>query len=179
MRTELVEKRIYTLDEVREQALERHWDINVDYDWWESVYADADAIGLKITGFDLDRGAYCTGVLLDDAVAVAENILKNHGTSCDTYQLANDFLASVRAPQMFVDRVDGSRFDIYHRKSVYDTYRDKEHEINLLAEQFEKDLCEEYRCILQQEYEWLTSEQAIYETLQANMYEFNADGSIY
>ena len=37
-------------DKAKQKAIEKFYDINVDYDWWDSVYEDAKNIGLKITG---------------------------------------------------------------------------------------------------------------------------------
>lgn len=45
-------------------------------------------------------------------------------------------------------------------------------------EQFEKDLLEDYLKILQEEYDYLTSEEAIIETIKANEYEFYEDGRL-
>ena len=178
MRIEMVPKEVYTLDEVREKAVDKNWDINVDYDWWDGVYYDAEMIKLKITGFDIDRGAYCHGTFLAGAATVAGSILQNHGTACDTYRLASRFLFAISPLQSFLDRI-GASDRLYKRESIYRKYREAEKEIEILSEEFERDLLEEYRCILQREYEYLTSAEAIYETLAANGYEFNADGTIY
>lgn len=45
-------------------------------------------------------------------------------------------------------------------------------------EEFSKELLEEYSIILQKDSEYLTSDEAIIETIQANEYEFNQDGSL-
>ena len=68
MRTYTTEHTVYTFNklsgEAKQHALEQLWDLNVYYDWWGYMYEDAENIGLKITGFDLDRGAYvCGGTL--------------------------------------------------------------------------------------------------------------------
>jgi hypothetical protein len=47
----------------------------------------------------------------------------------------------------------------------------------LLEDEFLKTLCEDYRIILSREYDYLTSEAAIIETIEANEYEFKADGT--
>ena len=50
--------KLYSIDELsteaREKALQKLGDINVSYDWWESVYSDASNVGLSISGFDLE-----------------------------------------------------------------------------------------------------------------------------
>lgn len=58
-------------EESQQKAIENLYDINVDYDWWESTHEDAKTIGLEITEFDIDRGA--------DIVAPRQNIRVLHG----------------------------------------------------------------------------------------------------
>jgi len=46
-------------------------------------------------------------------------------------------------------------------------------------DEFLLSLCEDYRMILQREYDYLTSEEAIIETIKANDYDFTEDGKLY
>lgn len=160
---------VYTLDEVKQAAIEKNWDINVDYEWWDGVYMDAETIGLKITGFDLDRNRYAKGNFMESARETAEAILKEHGTICDTYKLAGSFLSD---RDKLIDEApkdkDGEFEDEYELDGQLD---DLEYE-------FRKELLEEYSIMLQREYEYRTSEEAILETLIANEYEFYEDGTI-
>lgn len=168
MRTKTYTKTVYTLEEVKAAAIAANWDINVDPDWWGGVYYDADQIGLKITAFDLDRAAYCAGEIAD-AQETAELILKNHGACCDTYKLASQFIH---------DRdklIDEAARD---ENGDFEDERELDYQLDELETDFKRALLEEYRCILQIEYEFLTSEEAIYETLKANEYEFDENGEI-
>ena len=54
-----------------------------------------------------------------------------------------------------------------------------ENKLDEMSEEFLKSLLEDYRIILENEYEYLTSKEAILETIEANDYEFTADGTIY
>ena len=45
-----------------------------------------------------------------------------------------------------------------------------------IEDDFLKSLCEDYRILLQHQYEYLTSEEVIIETIEANEYEFTQDG---
>ena len=179
MRTETYTKNIYTLDEVLNKAIEKNWDINVDYGWWDcSIYTDAEYIGLKITGFDLDRNRCSKGKFTQNPEYVAADIIKNHGNQCDTHKLAVNFLAEYLKLQTWIDRCDNSKFDLFTKTGVYSTYNDKQYELDDLKDQFLKDLLEEYTCILQKEYEYLTSAEAIEETLRCNEYDYDEDGNI-
>jgi hypothetical protein len=48
-----------------------------------------------------------------------------------------------------------------------------------LESEFEADLISEYAHMLQREYDYLTSEEAIRETIEANDYDFTEDGKLF
>ena len=151
---------LYEFDELSDQAKQRaianNCGINVDYwEWYHSVYDDAENIGLKITGFDLDRNRHCTGKAVDDVLTIAHKIKTEHGFDTPTYELANEFIKDYAALDEDIDA---------------DELRDFKNE-------FLKSILEEYSILLQKEYEWLMSEDAIVDSLRANEYEFLEDGS--
>ena len=161
-------------EEVKERVLERMSDVNVDYKWWEFVFEDAETIGLKLEAFDLGstyRGAYCDGTWIDDAEEAAEKILQEHGEECETYKDALDFQAELKQAML-----------IYERHEDYDPesmeFEDSA-EYEDMCEEFLRTLLEDYRIILEKEYEYLTSEEAIVDTIEANEYEFTKDGEIW
>ena len=155
-------------DDAKQKAIENLYDINVNFDWWEYTYEDAKMIDCTIKGFDIDRGSYCK-LVCDDAHETAHLIAENHGEDCDTYKLAAEYLKD-------------------HDKTIDGAERDKDGELaneyavdNLLDElneEFQRALGEEYLSLLRKEYEYLTSEDAIVETIQANEYEFTEDGKL-
>lgn len=158
-----IRTKVYKFDELNENAKQKaiEWgsDLNVDYDWWESVYEDAANIGLKITKFDIDRGSYCKGNFTIAANEVAANIFRDHGEQCETYKTAFAFMEEWQP--------------------VFGTYMETEEGEQKLMDienDFETNLLEDYRIMLQKEYEYQTSEAAIIETIQANEYEFTEDG---
>jgi len=151
---------LYEFDELSDQAKQRaianNCGINVDYwEWYHSVYDDAENIGLKITGFDLDRNRHCTGKAVDDVLTIAHKIKTEHGFDTPTYELANEFIKDYAALDEDIDA---------------DELRGFENE-------FLKSILEEYSILLQKEYEWLTSKESIEDALRANEYEFLEDGS--
>lgn len=163
MRT--VETKLYKFEELTEEAQNKAVsnlsDTNVAYDWWSSEYEDAENIGLKITGFDLDRGLHCEGDFIETPLNVANSILKEHGKTCETYRTALAFY-----------------YDYYGRT------KGKRGELKAEAKQdaiqwFKQDLLSDYATILQQEYEHLRSREAVTETIKINEYEFTADGEIH
>lgn len=153
-------------EDIQDKVIERQSDINVDYDWWEFVYEDAEQIGLKITEFDTDR--YCKGNFIDSAKETAHKIIDNHGENCETYKTASEYLKD--------------------RDNLIDTFpKDKDEEIDEykldndlddLDSEFLRSLLEDYRIILRNEYEYLTSRESIIETIEINDYDFTIDGKI-
>jgi len=162
---------LYALDELdekaREVALQEYSYFNVEDDWWLDTYEDANLSGLKITGFDIDRGAYCKGEFTDNATTCAGLILNNHGDQTATYQTAQSFLNEIHGiVSNWPKNADG---EFVNEDELDDKAEEAENE-------FLSSLLEDYRILLQHEYEYLISERAVIETIEANGYLFTADG---
>lgn len=147
-------------DEAKENAINNCRDWNVNYDWWNNVYYnDAEEnSGLKITAFNIDRGSYVDADFIISAENTIEKILKNHGKNCETYKTALEYK---------------KQFDALDTES--ENYDDKYCEIR---DEFLKALQEDYRIILQNEYEYLSSDEAIIEMIESNSYEFDEEGNV-
>lgn len=167
----IIKTTVYKYDELSEQAkenaLEQFAFINVDYDWWESTYEDAENVGLKITDFNTDRGNSIHGKILTSAPEVIESILENHGKHCDTYTTAARFKPKFELIEWQMDVRDNED---------YTKYPNVEYDRDALEDKFLHDILEDYLSMLKKEYEYQTSREAIEEVLQANEYEFTADG---
>lgn len=175
MRT--VEIKVYSFNELSEEAKQNAInslsDINVDYDWWQYTYDDAERVYLILTEFDLGRANYCKGKLKYSAIDTAEEILKEHGEQCDTYKLAKQFTEDWS--KLVAKYSDGIETNQVAEGNEYDF----DCEADELEDEFLKDLLEEYRVILSNEYEYLTGEEAIIETIKANEYEFTEEGELF
>lgn len=149
--------------EVQQKVLNKFAHINTEEDWWEFVYEDAANIGLKITGFDLDRANYCKGTFIESSIKTANNILSGeyqHSKECDTYIVATKFLNELRA--------------------IEDSEEEEEHiDTSDIENEFLEDLLNCYKKSLQEEIEYKSSKGAIIETIEANDYEFTEDGKKY
>jgi len=154
-------------EEAKQKAIEKLYYINLDQDWWTFTYEDAENIGLKITGFDLDRNRHATGYFLLNATEVAQNILNEHGEMCETYKTAENFL-SEHSPV----------FSKYMSEDYEDIY-EIENQLQEIEDDFLKNLLEDYSIMLQNECEYLQSEEAIIETIEANDYDFTENGDLY
>jgi len=169
MRT--VRTKVYSFNELsneaQQTAINNMSDINVNHDWWTSTYEDAENIGLKITSFNLDRNRNATGEFSLSACEVAQNVFNEHGEDCETYKTAQKFI-EVWQP-IFDDYMD-------ENSENYES-QELENELQQLEDNFLNELVEDYSIILQNESEYLQSDEAIKETILANDYEFTKDGN--
>ena len=166
-----IEINLYKFEELsndsQQKAIESNYDINVIDRWWDFIYDDAKAIGLKITSFELNRNT--SGNLLLPANEVAQNIFNNHGEKCDTFNIATSFM-KVWKP-IFSDYMDETSEKYESEKA--------ETELLELEDNFLNSLLETYLIILQNECEYLQSTEACKETLISNEYDFTENGLIY
>lgn len=162
---------LYKFDELSEaaqqNAINKLSDINVNYNWWESTYQDAESIGLKVTSFDLDRNRQANGHFEMHPNSVAYEILKNHGETCETYNTASIYSNAI-------EEIESK----YPGGTDEDEYK-IEQETEEAKDEFLKSLLEDYSLILQNESEYLQSEDAIKETILANDYDFTENGKLY
>lgn len=148
-------------EEAQQKALENLWDINVSHEWWDFTYEDAKNVGVKITGFDLDRGQIDLE-LEGSCGETAEAIMREHGQDCGTYKKAKLFLDDMNAYLAQFPNIEDSDEELIEGKE----------------NEFIDDLRYEYRKILRNEYEYLTSKEAILETIEANEYTFTENGEL-
>jgi len=160
-------------DKAKEKALVQYYDWNVNFDWWDSVYYDAKNVGIAINGFDIDRGNYCKIEFRYDAEDICQKIIMEHGENCETHKIATKFLSDY--DELVKKYSDGVKTNIV----AEDNEEDFDNEIIELETELHHELSEEYLSILRKEYEYLTSEEAIIEALEANKIEFTIDGEIY
>jgi hypothetical protein len=173
MRT--IETTVFTFDELSEDAKEKaiqdyrnkdvYW-----HDWWECIYDDAENVGIKITGFNTGRGWDISFKFIDSAYDSAQKIIKEHGQACQTYKTAAKFVNDWA--ELVAKYSDGIKLD-----EVAD---DNEYEFDNEADELEKDfqssIGHDFLMLLQEEEEYLNSDEAISETIQANEYEFTEQG---
>jgi len=156
-------------DAIQEKAITNLYDINVDHDWWECTYEDAEMVGLKISSFDIDRGSYCKLDFIESAEASAHLIIDNHGVDCENYKTAKSYLKERDELINTADKDENGNFkDEYQLDSDLDD----------LDSEFKKSISENYLIMLQKDYKYLTSEEAIKECIESNDYEFDINGKL-
>ena len=168
MRTETTTRTLYKFDELSDSAKDKALDncryYEVDHGWWEQTYEDASEVGIKITSFDINRASYCKGDI-PDTEQTAHNIVDNHGEACDTYRVAAAYL-----------KERDEAIDLAPKAMEIDDEYELDEKLDELGEEFTKAILEEYLSMLRKDYEYLTSDEAVKEMIEANEYEFTEEG---
>lgn len=147
-------------DEAKDKAREWYRTGALDYEWWESTYEDASNVGLKLTGFDLERNRHAEGSFTRPASEVARKVIAEHGAACETRATAEAFLRDWQA--LVTQHADAEC--------------DGDCAVEELEADFLKSSLEDYSILLQKEYEWLLSDEQVDESIRANEYEFTIAG---
>lgn len=156
-------------DEQKQKAIDGLHDINTDYEWWDCTYEDAKTIGLNIIEFDIYRASYVKADFIGSARETAEKILKEHGEKCETFIDATNLIEEL---DKAVDEAEKDENNCFVDECELDLKMDE------LESEFLKTVQENYRIMLQKEFEYQTSEEAIIESIRSNEYEFYSDGRL-
>ena len=177
---------------MNDELIDKHWDINVDYDWWDCTY-DEFKIEMQTKGITVDdinfSGFYSQG----DGASFTGRIdmiqfLKVHGLE-EHYMGATFFAGqgelwaeitrrssrysheNTVSVELIVDSYNNYEEDS-PRYQVYETMQEVlDLEVKDLREQVEsicKDYMQDLYRQLRDEYEALTSKEAIWDTIVAN-----------
>jgi len=149
-------------ENIQKKVLDEFRYSDTEDNWWKQDYEDAEQIGLKITGFDLDHRGTISGEFTSHPVDVAKAIIENHGETCDTYETAKYF-------QACIERINEKDMDT-------DT---RDMEIETAESDFIELLLKDYLVMLREDYEYITSDTAVKEMIEANGYEFFVNGERY
>jgi hypothetical protein len=166
MRVQTIRRDLYQFDElpenVQDRIVRKQLDCNVDHDWWDLTYEDAEQVSIKITESDTYR-RQIDGCLTDSAEYSIEYILANHGEQCDTCKTAKKY-----QPLFIADRAA-------RRLLGEEDWEDPNEE---LTEQYLREILKDYLRMLTAEFDYLTSDEAIIETIKSNEWEFDEEGEI-
>lgn len=196
---------IYTFDELPDAAKEkaREWYRNgqLDYDWWEFVYDDADKIA-SIIGIDIDRkgkntpAIYFSGFWSQGDGACFEGSYrykKGWRKELAKYAQKNEHNAEIWQIAEALQTIQASQFykleatcrhrghyqhsgcmsvEVEHAEDRYRDIGDAEDEVRDQLRLFADWIYGR----LEQEHDWLTADEQVDESIRANEYTFNEDG---
>lgn len=162
MRTELVS--LFSVSELPETIKAKVLDkYRYEFcDWFdEQAREDAkESSHMTIDEYDLDR-SYIICEFNKSAEDTAHTVLENHGKSCSSYTIASNFLSALSSLE---SQPDDAKTDAL---------------VAELEENFLEDMGEYYLDMLQTDYDYMTSDEAVTESLEANGYEFLENGDRY
>lgn len=199
MRTYTIEKTVYTFDELsadaQQNALEELSDINVGYEWWDSDYDDfktiADIIGINIkniyfSGFYSQGDGACFEGEYSYKKDSVKNIQKYAPLDTELHTIAKrlrdtqksnfySITATIKHSGHYSHEYC-TNINVYINNPASDYEEDADEKI---AEEIRDILRDFMRWIynhLEKQYYFLTSKEAILETIEANEYEFDING---
>lgn len=189
---------LYNFDELdestQERALEKLYNINTDHEWWDCEYESFKTIG-KLMGINIDNiyfsgfSSQGDGACFEGSYQFNKSGLKellSIGIDDDElHTIARDLQALQRKSFYRLSATIKHRGHYYHELctdiDVIDDNATNGYPSNEVEEQVKtglRSLMQWMYSQLNKQYDYLTSEEAIKETIEANEYTFNETGSI-
>jgi hypothetical protein len=197
MREDTVTTKVYSFDELSDEAkqaaIEKLYDINVDYEWWDSDFEDVKAIatlmGIEIediyfSGFSSQGDGACFTGYYSYAKQAPKKVKDYAPQDEELHRIA---LALQTAQRSCFYGLQARIEHRGHYSHEYCTTIDiSTDDYYCLCESTDDDIQEALRDYmrwiyrqLRSQHEYLTSEEAIIEAIEANEYEFTEDGKLY
>lgn len=191
--SKVIETTVYTYDELSKEAkqvaVNEHRDINVDHGWWDFVYEDVKTIA-ALMGIDIDNiffsgfwskgdGACFEGSYAYKAGSVAA--VKQHAPLDEELHRIVEGLAALQRTWFYQITASFKHQGHYNHRYCTTFYLG-----GTFNEEAEAELIELIRDLmywtyrqLESNYEALTTDEAVAETIKANEYDFTEDGEIF
>jgi hypothetical protein len=187
-----MEKTIYSLDEVKEQAIEKNWDINIDHEWWHFVYDDAvtvfEMLGYSLnekhpfffSGFSSQGDGACINRASWAYKAGCVKAIRDYAPQDNELHRIARELQNIAANSFYTGTASIWQSGYYYHEisMLFATDCEKGYFDEDNFQDVTADLCRWLYKMLEAEYNYLTSEEAIEETLRCNDYEFDEYGNI-
>ena len=157
-------------EEAKEFALNKNRELGISDYWYTDTFHDAEEVGIRISTFDLDRAQKIGGEFVWEHIQVADLIMDNHGESCSTYKVAEQFR---KERDELCDQWQKNE------NGELDNVDELDEKLDELENQFEKAILWQYWVILSKEYEYLFSDEFLADHFENNEYQFTEKGTIY
>ena len=169
-----IETTLYQFEELsaesRQKAIETNSTINIDFDWWDCTYEGMREMGVEINSFDIYHRDI--SITIEDSEYTARQIVKNYGEGMEVFMSSKQFIKDRDA---LVKRLgEGNDIDGYSVK--HENWSEFDEEIEILEEEYRREIAENIFTWLYEEYDYLQSEESIAQALVDNEYEFTKDG---
>jgi len=154
-------------DKAKEKARQWWSDCVTNEEWSEQTYEDASNVGIKIVGFDIDRGDFCAFDDSFDADEVYAAIIKDHGEHCETYKCvyAYNYAKEATLKQAPSYDVEALGEDILDDK------------LDVLAKALKESLQAAYLVMLRESHTHYFSAEHVSDNIEMNRYNFLEDGT--
>jgi len=163
-------------EEAKQKVLERERFVNVDdYDWWDWIYETLKEYGIETeqVSFDLQNHYFCVHKGSIDHEKMISYLWHNGYITVQQAYAIRDELVYIWLKTSFRYGCDRNYFTVEATDEVPDkVYDGLEEAMDAFIEDVEKDCLKK----LEQDYEGLTSDEAIIEMLMANDWHFTKDG---
>jgi hypothetical protein len=161
-----IEIKVYRFEELdkqtKEKVIENYRYINVDNTfWYDCIKEEFNSLGLEIRSFDLDRGSFAE-IHIEDFEETSKNIIEEFGDNVPIQKTAKNYIDEFNKIQ-----------------ANFKEDEDIERELEILDEKYQREYSEDILSYLRSSYDWEISDEAIYQTIEANDYDFTTDGKIY
>ena len=199
MRQETITKTYLKFDELDEkqqrEVLDKQRDINVDYDWYEFIkeefHSDLETLGFsaitsQFSGFwSQGDGASFTAIFelpksKNDLKERVEKLLKNAPYFFHTFADKIEDMKETGLKESFLNLDFSEELEHGEEKIAVEQHGRYCHEYTMQCwneglQEFSRSLAARYYIQLEREYDYLTSDKAIKETIEANDYEFDSE----
>lgn len=173
----IIETEVYEFHELSEQAKENAiknlCEINVEHDWWDCTFETFRELGIRIEHFDLGRGSEIGIDLIQPHWDIAYNIIRTFGEN-NLKLNAKHFIQ--QRDNLVKELGEGNEMIGYSVKEGNEVKFDLRVETieEYYFDQLKTDILHWLRC----EMEYLMSDEAIIDTIEANEYEFTKEGTL-
>ena len=166
-------------DDARERAINAFRDINVEFDWWDDSYdmirTAGKLLGLEIDDISLDTDLYCIfNADYEYARGAAKAIQAEFPHATDLHDVARK-LQDLQKRHFYSLSCAVKEGRTTNRYSCFRFGED--YECEDLGDILD-DFAHWARILLRDEAEYLTSDEAVKETIEANEYEFTEGGKL-
>ena len=175
---------VYSFNELSEAAQERALnafrDINVEYDWWtygayDTIRAAGKLLGLDIGDIHFDTDSYCIfDASYEYARGASAAVCKEFPRATDLHDVARK-LQDLQKRHFYSLSCTVTKGRTTNRYSCFRFGED--YECEDLGDIID-DFAHWARILLREEYEYLTSDEAVKEMIEANEYEFTEGGKL-